>query len=337
MFDIYDDAGALLKRLYPDVSQLPKFVLMGQPRQFDLPKYASDDFAVAVPLHDGIKYAYPLMTPGATAVSCLYFEHTHQNLPADLRKEAATRLLEACDHHSLEVTEKVAELATEYQEEEKTASFKTRFPDQGIEGTPWFPLSTAEQVKLATDLYPQIIRKLAPSERREFTLNLQKQASAHGLGMPDTAAQWGGNVLAKGLVLDGVEKRASMMNPQQAELLRGAIDQILVMSPEKVASVFEQLDQELGFDVLWDTKLRDPQAIHGFSEPEVELVKFAEFEMSREHWDAACDAGLLDVFEDDTKRALRQHPEVLDEYTGTPVLQHILDGLESLGIVQGDN
>lgn len=69
----------------------------------DLSKMKDTDFAVKI-ASDGQTYRkYPTYNPTATAISCTYFLQKEAELPAELRKTAGRRLVEACKRHDMDV------------------------------------------------------------------------------------------------------------------------------------------------------------------------------------------------------------------------------------------
>lgn len=332
MFDIYDDQGKLLKDHFPNANELPDFVRQGL-RQFKFgEKLASVEFALSVPTGGGMKNIYPIANDALTAVSCFYFEHTHQGLPANLQKAAAIKLSEACERFGVQTTEKVAELSTDYQvpAASATPALKKPFQEQGVEGSSLFPLSTPEQVKVASDLFDRVVQKLHPEERRQFSQNLIRKTAELNLPAPRQAFRWGGNNLSKLAAIDALEKRAQFMTEDQLRLLRKASDTIINMHPDKVAELLYSLDEELGLESMWGKNVPDPRAIYEQLDTPG-TVKVAGLEMPTELWHDACDKGLLDVFEDGVKQSLREHPDLIDRYGDGPVKAHILGTLESMG------
>ena len=105
------------------------------------------------------------------------------------------------------------------------------------------------------------------------------------------------------------------------------------MSGEKIAEFFGELDESLGLDALYDRGIPDPQAIHDKVAEVQSMVKIAEYDIPTDVWNAACDGGLLDVFDENVRHSLRQSPEVLAKYSGTPIEEHILSGLEGFGVI----
>lgn len=335
MFDIYDDRGALLKQCYPRTGDLPDWVAAGLRGVgfSDRGKLAANDFAVTIPLQNGVRHAYPVCNDAFTAVSCLYFDHTHASLPADLQKVAATNLLRACEDFGIEPTETLTKLASGYQEDRvPTTGARSPFRDQGISGSQMFPISTPEQVKLAADLFDQIIAKLPPDGRREFSQNLMQKAAEFRIDLPVSVQRWGGSRMSGAAVLDAIEKRAYLMSENQRELLRRATAKILEMDSEKVAELLESIDTDLGIETLWGTQIPDPRAI--YTEPRVEnTVKIAGIDLPREYWDDAVSKGILSNLDAGLQSAIARNPGLLADHDGHPVQEHILDGLESLGLI----
>lgn len=339
MLDIYDDKGALLRKYYPSKEDLPDwFVKSGIPA-YDMQKFASSDFAVTVPLRDGIKYAFPIMNDAATACSVLYFDHTHKNLPESLQKKAAAALLEACDRFNIEATETITKLATDYQEKTHNANLtKKPFLSQGIAGSQMFPLSTPEQVKIACDVFPQIMLKLSPDERREFALNLQEKIAEFGVELTEEQYvlinRWGGDRLSKSAAWLAIEKRAELMSESQRQLLYKAANNILDMDPDSVSKFLTKLDSELGLEFLYDRKIPDPQSIHEKSPEKVAMAKIAEgVEIPMEWWKSAVDQGALDAFSPPLREILKSKPDMLLNYQDTPVYEYVIDRLVDLGMV----
>ena len=338
MYDIYDDNGALLRKFYPNQEELPDFIKeSGLPNPKDFQKWGSEAFAVQVPLRDGVRDAYPIMNDAAAAISAFYFDHTHQNLPPELRKVAAENILRACNDFGVELDPdfEVVQAGSDYQAKDASATpLKKPFQSQGLEGTPWFPLELPEQVKLAAELFPVIIKKLAPGERVQFSQNLLTKCAENGVPTPAMIGFWAGTELSSAAAMEALEKRAQFMNEDQLQLLHRVAGQISVMAPEKVASILESLDSELGLESLYDSVLPDPQAIRQIPQAPTPMAKFANIELPMDQWSQACDAGLLDVFEPALQNELKQNPQTLDHYAGTPVMHHVVGGLEDLGLIE---
>jgi hypothetical protein len=244
-------------------------------------------------------------------------------------------LLEACSQFEVEPTEKIAELASEYQEQKVAAiPLQKPFQSQGIAGSSLFPLGTPEQVKTASIVYDKILNKLHPDQRREFSQNLMQKAAEFGVELPPHVERWGGDRLSVLAVQEALEKRASYMSEDQLMLLRKSADRISELHPDKVAELLEDMDTDLGIDTLWGREIPDPRAIYE-STKVASMVKVAEgAEIPREWWDQACEQGVLGALDPSLQGALKRNPELLNQYEGHPVHEHILGGLESMGMIE---
>jgi hypothetical protein len=125
------------------------------------------------------------------------------------------------------------------------------------------------------------------------------------------------------------------MTEAQVELLKAAMPQLLDMPAEKIAEALETMDGELGLDLHWGRGIPDPQEIYEHVRAAVEMAKLADgVELPMADWEDACSKGVLSVFEPSVARALRQHPQVLQQYEGTPVMDHVMQGLADLGYIE---
>lgn len=340
VLDMYDDRGAFLLENFPRRGDLPDWVLNGlQGADFsDSQKLAADDFALQLPLKGGMRSAFPIYNDAVTAISCLYFDEYHENLPPAYQKQAAAALMGACDRFDVEAPEKVAELSKEYQVAEKSASQPKNASVSGKNGNSKTAsmgslleaMDNPAFLKKASDNYGMVMRKFAPDARREFSQQFIVKCAEHKVAVPQEAYLWGGENLSRAGIMLALEKRAAFLDEGQLSLLRSAADKIYEMHPDKVAELLTTMDTELGLDALWDTKIPDPMSIFERSKVAEVMVKVAGLELPQGVWDSAVEAGVLDAFDPRLKAQLSRNPELLNS---SPALEdHVRSGLESLGL-----
>jgi len=340
LLDMYDDRGALLQQYFRRNEDYPEEVQRsGMPKTASLDDFGPEDYAVMVPMKDHIKPTFPIMDEGATMLSCLYFEHTHSNFPNDtLRKTAAVNLRKACDQFDLDPTPMVTKFAAEYQETPRLSSLRIPYPDQAIQGTSFFPVSTPEQIKTASSNFDKIMRKLDSFERREFALNLEKAAAEHELDMPENISNWTGNQVDLMGFMEAIEQRVARVPYEIGVVLRKTADEAANLPADEAANFLRTIDEEFGLEPLWDREIRDPESIRAFAPAAPAVVKIADMEIPRDQWETACrDFDILAPFEPSVQQELLKNPEVLEHYKDHPIAGYIVERLQELGIVPDGN
>lgn len=114
VLDLYDDeTGAVLRTLYPKKDDLPEVFKTAAlvPRE-DLDTLPDDLFALVLRQEGATLRKYACVSPESTALNIGYFLLTHEKLPAEAVKVAATNLTTACSWYDIEPPEELRKLST---------------------------------------------------------------------------------------------------------------------------------------------------------------------------------------------------------------------------------
>jgi len=134
-----------------------------------------------------------------------------------------------------------------------------------------YPLDSYAQVKAAGSYFGEYYKFLAPEERREYAVNLVKQASAMAIDIPDIAHKYGAEGLAPEteikIAFDA--RRAELQAyPDVLRVLDAVEDVILTQGGSKLASLalhpieacalLSEFDKDTGLNRSYDKTIPDP-------------------------------------------------------------------------------
>ncbi len=125
VLDHYDDKGKMFAEAIG--SQEPPEIVKTAADLTSVPRRYEKDFALVVNTDKGRVYRFPIVDAGNTAMSTLYFDKTAGLLPADLRKEVAAKLQDACAAFGLPTDDGLAKTASSEIEEQVDLSVEMLF------------------------------------------------------------------------------------------------------------------------------------------------------------------------------------------------------------------
>lgn len=114
VLDHFDDPSFELLAAATEGHDLPSLIKQAQliPPE-DVPQLPDDAFALVL-VNDGYKLRkFACVDPAHTALSCMYFHETRDNLPFEAQKVAAVNLSAACNYFGLPTTPTLDKLASE--------------------------------------------------------------------------------------------------------------------------------------------------------------------------------------------------------------------------------
>lgn len=175
-FDIYDDRhGVIAKTLPPEFHGLN----VGAAERLD--SLSDNQFGLVMKTASGVRRRYPLDNADAVKLSSAYFERVRDTLHPALVEAVEEKLKNPG-------STKVAYVDVTKLE---PAAVKTASPSLvyglTIDGRDCFPLHNSALVKTAIAAYPNTAIELSPVERFLYARNINKQASALNVSIPDNS------------------------------------------------------------------------------------------------------------------------------------------------------
>lgn len=273
IYDFYDDQGSLLREVLPDAGDLPDFVKTASAVGHD----GHQQLYALVMVDDGkVMKKFATADAGNTWMSTLYFAFTKDNLPPEAQKVAAANLIQACDRYDIEAPDMLWDYAdgpastnlvdvTGRRPSTKVAQVDAENVDYAIErsdGSRYYPLRDASEVKTAMDYFERHARDFVPRERREFAVKVASKASEGALPLTEKVAAYSGggwNPAVEGHITQRYIflRDADMPMPARTQLMKLAQVRS-AFNPEEFAEALEGFDREFGLDALWDRDLSDP-------------------------------------------------------------------------------
>lgn len=223
----------------------------------------------------GVVSKFPLKTPGDTAASVFYFTKNAEELPLRAKQVAATFIKAACVGHQVPASNAVLFFADDSVDDNmvKMADLNAAPPRENLsnddyaliddEGTPYFPVNTAERVKLAAVYFHENWKQLHPSYRVEMATKVAARAAELNVPLPeehiDELAQYDGERYGNILKVAMIERRDCLQHDPSALLV---LDQLFEkraeLVPHEFAVALENFDQQAGLAELWDSQIIDP-------------------------------------------------------------------------------
>ena len=134
-----------------------------------------------------------------------------------------------------------------------------------------YPIDSYAQVKAASAYFGEHYKLFAPEERREYAVNLMKQASAMAIDVPDIARKYGAQGLAPEFEIKiAFDARRSELQayPDVLRVLDAVEDVILTQGGAKLASLalhpveacalLSEFDKDTGLNRSYDKTIPDP-------------------------------------------------------------------------------
>ena len=123
-----------------------------------------------------------------------------------------------------------------------------------------YPVQNPVQIKQAEAFFNEHWRRLHPSDRRTYSVNLVKAAEAHGVELASpTLEKYAGNAISTEAVLH-LNARTRYVDDHGKELLVKLAEGIPVADPDHFADALTQIDEHYGISQKWDTHVVDPYA-----------------------------------------------------------------------------
>lgn len=268
--DVSDDGGHTLKEMFPDADTLPDAIKHAEFKPLD--QMDEEDYSLVAVEAGSVLHKYASNDQGTTMVSSIYFlEHGHK-LPDDLRKTAATNLVDACYRHDVKPPEELlkqanADLAPvgasnvaeapSYSLIKQAEHYAIEFDD----GTSKYPIDTWDQVKLAEDYYFEYHNEIDPHTRRHYAVKLAARSEDIGYPLHDRIKEAGATSYAHhGHIKQALESRKVAIEPSQRGMLDSLFEKTASMHPDEYAESLRQFDVHTGLDNGWGSVILDPWA-----------------------------------------------------------------------------
>lgn len=358
-YDIQDDGGMLLKRLVPDVDDIPDFVKTAEA----VNQTSNSRLFALVMVDDGdVMKKFATADPGNTWLSALYFAFTKDDLPEEAQKVAAANLIEACDAFEIEAPEFLWDIADGPADTNivdvtglrppaqiKVAAEKeeTVYAIERADGSKYYPLKDASHVKAAMDYFDRNEKNFVPRERREYAVKVAHEAKKAAFRLSPSIEKYAGqgwNPALEGHITTrymhltdrdaGMDAKSELM---KIASVRGQIN------PEDFAAELERFDLEHGLDALWDKEVADPwYSTLGFekvakgSHPPTTTYTIGEVSVTSEELHLLADRGFGTVsknFGEDVAAAFAKNP--IQIFESMPIEQRKL--FARLATTHGDD
>lgn len=284
--DFYDNP-----KMIKSFGEIPSFVKKSCPTsRTSLEKQGSDNFSLVIISPDGGIYSkYPVNDPANIWLSLQAFEKNAFKLPVKMQETAAYYLNKAANEWGgLEIPEKIQKLASQnnpssnvveaksndeyYVQSVKEATEKFESFNEKVAST-WFaletdeqgkelktfPLYTAELTKTADAWFESNFRQLRPMLRKQYTDNLIKAASRHGLVLNSkNIFKYANQDFSPGVEIALQVRKHYTLDENNIHLLNDIMEKKASLSPYQFAETLEKVDKFLGLDKYWNNALPDP-------------------------------------------------------------------------------
>jgi len=220
ILDFADDGGALMRRIYPSLDDIPDFVKTAElVDASSAPNLDDGHFALVVNLPDGGKLRkFATIDLGNAFISALYLNTFGDSLPEDMYKEAAANLEHAFEAYGVQIPDVLKHKAME-----KTSSAYT---DGGFIPAFKEEITIADAIRASED-FDMFYSNIEPEQRRPLAQDLVKMAATVGLNPSERAGELAGE----------------RVSPYAATVVRARIecttDPIACVTYEKLASILE--------------------------------------------------------------------------------------------------
>lgn len=149
------------------------------------------------------------------------------------------------DHRTKSVFDKEDKHSTE-----KTASKQELLID-------FYPISTFDQVKQASEYFKENWREFAPKERHLYCTKLASRMGDLGMEVPSHLSRYGGEKYAEDCRIHTMYRR-NFVGEEQWPILESLVEKIAQVEPETYADALETFDREFHLERYWDSTLVDP-------------------------------------------------------------------------------
>jgi hypothetical protein len=275
VLDVYDDHDLSVLNGALEGAPVPEIIKTAHPiGHEDLDQLADDDFALVMVSGAQKIRKFACVDPGHTTLSCIYFHENRDKLDNETQKHAAIRLAQKCDGFGLPsdsmwkvaqeleaasaeptVSEKLAE---PYVVPNPTPSVRQRTVDEGdflLNGR--FPVTYPDQVKEAQTYFLEQGKRMAPSDRHDFCVELVKKAAVHGVDVDPTIARYGNTEYGAEVDMH-LQKRKDFVEPEFYGLIDKLAQAMTVTPPGELAEAIREFDEQTGLNHLWDQHVADP-------------------------------------------------------------------------------
>jgi len=274
VYDFFDDRGKLFKQYYPDYNQVPDLVKAASNKVSQ--NNPNQDFALVLIDGDTVMKKFATVDPGHTFLSSLYFLNTYRDLPAVAQKVAAANLVKACEHHQIEPTDLMHELAGDSPDSNivditdlrpEPVKIKDREPVhyaiERADGSRYFPLEeTAESVKAADQYFQRHVGEFVPRERREFAVKVAGIAAKAKFPLSEELEHYASQEYNPKLWGYLTVRDSFLMDMDDQVVRRAALQKLAAktskLAPDAFADELADFDRATGLDALWDQEVPDP-------------------------------------------------------------------------------
>ena len=139
-----------------------------------------------------------------------------------------------------------------------------------------YPVQNPVQIKQAEAFFDEHWRRMHPSDRRTYSVNLVKAAVAYDVGLTSpTLEKYAGNAISTEAVLH-LNARTRYMDDHGREMLVKLAETIPVADPDHFADALTQIDEHYGISQKWDTHVVDPYAAVITKQADAAYYKWSE-------------------------------------------------------------
>lgn len=311
----------------------------------------SEDFAIVFITKEG--HAIPKFPIHNTAYAWMAidsFEKSAHIMPPQARVVAATNIKKACDTFgidypnyigeindnslhdnvydlsqdhtvSIEPTTKLAKILISNNPEATAKNVvasmhadKMPSSDFALSGNR-YPIYNKDLIKEASDYFDRYHEDFSPKERREFALNMCKQASKLGAEISDLLEKYAGDKFSP-MLEEHIELRKMYADREDAHAVYDALmDKVASLNVDTFSDLLSEVDKAMGLDDMWDTNISDPY--YSTIEKKANVYSAYLFEYNDEK---ITGLQLAKLAEDPTVLAGYFDPELVAEFTKFPIV-----------------
>ena len=311
VFDVYDDTNLSV------VMELDASLITCKVAELDEVEKLSDDQFGVVLVNGTTKYRkYPLHNEDSVKLSTAYFNKVKNTLHPSIVSKVESKLAGS---------KEVALVDLAYETPATVTEYKTAEPVYGISinNINYFPLHTANNVKLAISKFGEHEDKLNFMQRFELARNIKKHAEKHSINIEPlshinnyTNGEINYIALSKALELRKVS--AARATPELDALYNET-------NPVKIATVLTAFDKVAG--------ISEYNYVRNIPDPFASMYKYAEKKVKPKPVYEVSASKLAELFDDDFVSEYVKNPEVVYNILPTPVKEQI----QKLGFVLKDN
>ena len=263
--DFYDDGGALLKDLIPDLSEIPSFVKTASVSSAD-----PSDYALVILENGSTTNKFNISDQGNTWLSSLYYSVNKDSLPEEAQKVASTMIKAASEAYGVPLTDTILQDSIDYNDLESNVvdlSNSSISPNVIKEDGMFalgdkYPINNPSQVIAAQEYFVDNVKRLKPEDRREYAVKVAHVAGEFGVSVSEEISDYSGEDYSPTLdnhlaVRYSILQRDGAPVPVRDSLIKVASLRGQV-SPEEFAHLLTEFDSITGLNRYWDTDISDP-------------------------------------------------------------------------------